>query len=346
MTGTLNRLLDGERLGEHEAAELLAVLAGGDVPPAVAGGVLAALRVRGETAAELRGFAGAMRRLARRPELPLAGGALDIVGTGGDGSASLNLSTGAALLAAAAGQPVVKHGNRSASGQTGSADVIEALGLRLPLDEPEAGQCLAACGFTFLFAPYYHPAMAALAPVRRSLGVRTVFNLLGPLTNPAAPSFAVIGAWSPGAAALLAETLSGMPIERAFVVHGAHGWDEPTPAGPFLLFDVRPGRIARSERDPAGTGYPRCGAADLAGGDALENARRLVAALDGERGPHRDALVLGAALGLEVAGRAAGPGPAREAAEAAIDRGDATRLLETLARFDASRVRPARPPRG
>jgi anthranilate phosphoribosyltransferase len=347
MIGALDRLLEGARLGEGEAGDLLARLAGGDMPAIQAGAVLAALRLRGETPAELRGFARTMRWLARRPILPPGPPALDIVGTGGDGSSSLSLSTGAALLAAATGQRVVKHGNRAATGRAGSADVIEALGLALPLDEREAGRCLRACGFTFLHAPHYHPAMASLAQVRRALGVRTVFNLLGPLTNPAAPPYAVIGACSPDVAALLAETISGLPFERVFVVHGAPGWDEPTPVGPFLLFDVRPGHVQRGRRDPADLGLRRCAAVDLVGGDAAFNARSLAAVLRGERGAHRDALVLGAALGLEVAGAVPMPLEARAAAEAAIDDGRAARLLDGLAHFDRDRTAAtARPARG
>jgi anthranilate phosphoribosyltransferase len=333
VTPLITRVLDGDRLGERDAEALLATLADETLAPAVAGAVLAALRVRGETADEVRGFARAMRRLARRPDLPADLPALDIVGTGGDGSGSLNLSTGAALVAAAAGAPVVKHGNRAVSGRCGSADVLEALGLPLPLDERDAGLCLAACGFTFLFAPHYHPAAAALGRVRRALGVRTIFNLLGPLTNPAAPPFAVVGACTPDAATLLAEALSGLPLERAFVLHGAGGWDEPTPVGPFLLLDVRQGRVTRAVRDPGEWGLPRCRPQDLTGSDAAGNAARLRAALSGEPGAHRDALVLGAALGLEAAGRAASPRAARDAAERAIEDGAATRLLDRLVAF-------------
>jgi len=343
MTPLIVRILDGDRLGENDAEDLLAALADDTLPPAVAGAVLAALRVRGETAAELRGFARAMRRLARRPALPADLPALDIVGTGGDGSGSLNLSTGAALLAAAAGAPVVKHGNRAVSGRCGSADVLEALGMPLPLDEEDAGRCLRESGFTFLFAPHYHPAAAALARVRRAIGVRTIFNLLGPLTNPAAPPYSVIGACTPAAAALMAEAVSGLPIERVFVVHGAGGWDEPTPIGPFMLFDVRPGRVARGERDPAAWGLARCRPEDLAGSDAAGNATRLQAALAGEPGAHRDALVLGAALGLEVTGRAPTPRAARDIAEAALDGGAASRLIDRLAAFGRRGAKPEVP---
>ena len=333
MKDILERLLDGGHLSEDEAAGLLTALAEDRLPGAVAGAFLAGLRLKRETPDEIRGFARAMRALARRPALPEGTRAVDIVGTGGDGSGSLNLSTGAALLAAASGLSVVKHGNRSVSSRCGSADVLEALGLGLPLDEVGAGECLRQTGFTFLFAPHYHPAMKALVPVRKALGVRTVFNILGPLTNPAEPPFMVVGAFSPDVAALMAEALSGLPIERAFVVHGEPGWDEATPCGPFTLFDVRPGEVSRTVRDPADYGIPRCEAGDLAGGDAAENASALRAALAGDRGAHRDALVLGAGLALEVAGAASSLEGGIQAAEAAIDGGDARTLLGRLARF-------------
>ena len=247
---TLDHLVQGRDLSEPDAAALMILLTTPDVAPAMAGALLAALRTKGVTAAEVRGFAGAMRALARKPALPTALDAIDIVGTGGDASGSLNLSTGAALLAAACGLPVVKHGNRSISSRSGSADLIEQLGFKLPLEEERAARCFEATGFTFLFAPYYHPAMKALAPIRAALGIRTVFNLLGPLTNPAAPRFRLIGAYDAPTAELMAGTLAGMDIERAWVVHGAAGWDEATPIGPFLAFDVTRGAIRRIEIDP------------------------------------------------------------------------------------------------
>jgi len=300
----------------------------------MAGALLAALRAKGVTPEEVRGFAGAMRALARHPQLPPGPPAIDIVGTGGDASGSFNLSTGAALLVAAMGLPVVKHGNRSVSSRSGSADLLEALGLPLPLDERATGECLTATGFTFLFAPHYHPAMKEVAPVRRALGVRTVFNLLGPLTNPAAPPFGLIGAYSADAAKLMAETLAGMPIERVFVIHGEPSWDEATPIGPFELYDVTAGSVSREIRDPLAYGLQRCTTGDLAGGDAAHNAAGLRAVFEGrDTGPHRDAVALNAALALEVAGRVPSTAAGLEAARAAIARGDATRLLERLAAF-------------
>ena len=334
MKALLERLLEREDLAQREAHDLLVALTAPDVAPALAGALLAALRAKGVSAEELRGFAGAMRELARRPQLPPGPKAVDIVGTGGDRSGSLNLSTGAALLTAAAGQRVVKHGNRSVSSRAGAADVLEQLGLTLPLDEVAAGCCLAANGFTFLFAPHYHPAMKSIAPVRQALGVRTVFNILGPLTNPAAPAFHVIGAYSSATAALLANTLAGMPLERAFVVHGADGWDEPTPVGPFELYDVRPGSVQRTTRSPEDYGLARCRSADLIGGDAAHNAAALKRTLAGEEhAAHRDALLLGTALALEVCGQVDGPAAGMQRAAAAIDSGAATRLLAALAHF-------------
>lgn len=335
----LELLLDGRSLDEAQAEEALRSLAAGESEAAVAGALLAALRLKGESADEIRGFARGMRKLAVRPPVPknLLRRAVDVVGTGGDGSGSFNLSTGSALLAAAAGLPVVKHGNRSITSRSGSADVLADLGLPVPLEPDDAVRCLEATGFTFLFAPRYHPAMKHVAPVRRALGVRTVFNVLGPLTNPAAPPYHVIGAWSEGVAELLAEVMAGLPMERTFVLHGEPGWDEATPCGPFTLYDVRAGQIRRERRDPADLGMPRCAPEELLGGSAAVNARALKAALGGQAGAHQDALALGAALALEVSGAATDAEEALRRARSAIDSGAATRLLERIAAFGAPR---------
>jgi anthranilate phosphoribosyltransferase len=328
----LDALLERRDLSEGAAFDLMISLTDPAMPPAMTGALLTALRIKGATAAEVRGFARAMRSLARCPSIPNDAPVVDVVGTGGDGSGSLNLSTGAALLAAACGIRVAKHGNRSVSSRSGSADVLEALGLALPLDERAAADCLERTGFTFLFAPHYHPAMKAIAPVRAALGVRTIFNVLGPLANPAQVPYGLIGAWSLEVARLMAETLAGMPIERMFVVHSDTGWDEPTPASPFTLLDVRPGRVAESRRCAADFGLRACAREELLGGDAAENARRLGAVLRGrERGGHRDALVMGAALVAEVTGRVADPRAGVALAAAAIDDGRAARVLDGVA---------------
>jgi anthranilate phosphoribosyltransferase len=337
LSATLEKLLGGAHLEEAEAAALMVELTREELEPALAAALLTALRAKGETAAELRGFATAMRGLARKPQVTAAGPLLDIVGTGGDGSGSLNLSTGASLLAAACGIPIVKHGNRSISSRSGSADMLEALGMRLPADENAAVACLEATGYTFLFAPYFHPAMKALGPVRRAMGVRTVFNMLGPLTNPAAPPFLLLGAFSPAAARLMADAMAGFAgLERGFVVHGAPGWDEATPVGPFLLLDVRGGEVVETMRDPAEWDIPRCAADDLAGGDAAYNAARLRDVFAGrDTGPHLDALLLGTALALELTGLAATPATGVGMARSALLDGRAEALLAALARHAA-----------
>jgi anthranilate phosphoribosyltransferase len=335
----LDRLLNGEDLLEREAAMLLEALTDEALPPAVAGALLAALRVKGPTPAELRGFAIAMRRLARRVPVPAGRATVDVVGTGGDASGSFNISTGVALLAAACGLAVVKHGNRSMSSQSGSADVLESLGVPLAADAEQALACLAACNFTFLFAPNFHPAMRTVGPVRRALGVPTVFNILGPLTNPAAPPYSLIGAFDLPTAELMAGALAGMEIERAFVVHGEPGWDEATPIGPFTLFDVRPGSVRRDLREPRDHGIPRCKPEALRGAEPGINARALEGVLRGEdQGPHRDALVLGAGLALEVAGAEPDLGSGIARARDALASGAAG---ATLARLRAFKGAPA-----
>lgn len=336
---TLEQILERRDLDEAAAGELLVALTDPQLAPAMAGALLVALRAKGVTPAEVRGFARAMRGLARRPHIKGSGPLVDVVGTGGDASGSFNLSTGAALLVAGMGIRVAKHGNRSISSRSGSADLIEALGLKLPLDEVAAGACLDQTGFTFLFAPHFHPAMKAVAPVRQALGVRTVFNILGPLTNPAEPQYHLIGAYNLDIAALMADSLSGMAIERAFVVHGEPGWDEATPAGPFTLFDVRPGKVTRSIREAKEFGLSTCTAHDLKGGDAAHNADHLRRVFAGEeRGAHRDAIVLGTALVLELLGKAESPLAAAKAAAAALDAGKGTDLLKRLAAFSAGEL--------
>ncbi len=327
----LDTLLNGEALTETQAYELMHKLAEGELPEVMAGALLAGLRAKGETADEIRGFATAMRELAVHPNIPDGAPTVDTVGTGGDGSGSLNLSTGAGLLAAACGSRVVKHGNRAITSRSGSSDMLECLGVPLPLMEQQAVDCLQATNFTFLFAPAYHPAMKAIAPIRTVLSVRTVFNILGPLTNPAAPPFHLIGAYSRDVAKLMADTMSGMPLERAFIVHGEPGWDEASPTGEFWLYDVRPGSVSETRRSPEDYGVTRCQPADLEGGDAKHNAKELLRVFTGEdRGAHRDALLMGTSLILEVQGQAkdARDGVARAAA--AIDSGKAEGFLGAL----------------
>jgi anthranilate phosphoribosyltransferase len=335
MNAILERLLAGRDLSLRESERLFAVLTDPATPAPVVSALLVALRAKGETPTELRGMALAMRARALPCNLGPADGLVDVVGTGGDHSGSFNLSTGSALLAAAAGARVVKHGGGAVSSRAGSADVLARLGLPLPLATGDARALFQATGFTFLHAPYFHVALRGLGPLRRALGTRTVFNLLGPLCNPAAPPFAVIGAASLAAARGIAQALSGLPIERVFVIHGAAGWDEPTPMGPFHVFDVARGRVGESMRDPLDTGLPRCAARDLKGGDAAFNARALSDVFGGASGAHRDALVLGAALALEVSGRCRDLDEGVDAAAAALADRRASQLLASVASFGA-----------
>lgn len=330
----LNRLLSGGNLTEGEAGEVMRLLTDEALPQAMSAALLIALRQKGETADEVRGFAKAMRELATATSLPEGPAAVDVVGTGGDNSGSVNISTGTALLAAACGVPVIKHGNRSVSSKSGSADVLETLGVPLPKDPESAMACLEECQFAFLFAPYFHPAMKTIAPVRTAMGVRTVFNILGPLTNPAKPPFQLIGAFDLETARLMAEALMGIDIERAFVLHGEPGWDEPTPVGQFTLFDVRPGEAIEERRDPVDYGIPRCTAEQLAGGDASFNAKAMEAVFSGQdQGPHRDALLLGTGLVMELTGKVSELQDGIALAREALDSGSASAVIERLRAF-------------
>ncbi len=329
---TLELLLQGQDLSEQQAFDLMMDLAQADIPQARAGALLAALRAKGESAAEIRGFATAMRRLAIRPAIPEDLRCVDVVGTGGDNSGSYNLSTGSALLIAACGVPVAKHGNRSVSSQSGSADLLAALGMKMPMDETQSAQCLLETGFAFFFAPYFHPAMKAIAPIRQAMGVRTVFNFLGPLSNPAAPPLHFIGAYSDQAAKLMADSLSGMEQERSFVVHGEPGWDEATPVGSFALYDVHAGKVSAQTRSPEDYGLPRCSAEALEGGNAAHNAQALRAVFTGaDKGAHRDALLMSASLTLELVGEADGPRDGVARAQSVLESGKALALVEQIA---------------
>ncbi|TNE86836.1 MAG: anthranilate phosphoribosyltransferase [Deltaproteobacteria bacterium] len=298
----LNQVLDGKDLSQEQAAAAMGFMTSEDVPDGWKGALLAGLRAKGETAEEVRGFALAMRAAARPVNAGSGQVLVDTCGTGGDGSHSFNVSTAVSFACAAAGLGVVKHGNRSISSKSGSADVLEALGIRLP-HSPEAAEALLDhAGWTFLFAPHFHPAMKSVMPVRRGMGVRTIFNMLGPLTNPAQPPFQLIGAWSEPAAELMAHALARFPnLERAFVVHGYPHWDEATPMGPYVRFRVEDGAVEREVVDPLDVGIARCDESDLAGGEASENAAAMRELFGGQLGAVRDAVVLNTALVLELA---------------------------------------------
>jgi anthranilate phosphoribosyltransferase len=325
----LEGLLAGRDLEAAPAELLLERLLDASTPRSLAAAAIAALRAKGESATEIAAFArGLLGRAHLVPRRP--GACLDTAGTGGDGTQSFNLSTAAALLLASLGVPVAKHGNRAVSSRAGSADLIEALGLSLPEEPETAASQLARDGFVFLFAPRFHPALAALAPLRSELGVRTIFNLLGPLLNPARPSHQLIGAPSQAAAMRLAEATGALGLERVFVVHG-EGFDEATPCGPFWLFVPGPAGVRAMKLGPADFGLEPCQPADLVGGDARANAERLERLFRGHAdGPLADAVCLNAALGLLLLEDVRAPRVALTAARRGLRDGRAARLLERL----------------
>jgi anthranilate phosphoribosyltransferase len=304
----------------------------GEATPAQIGGFLIALRLKGETADEIAGCAEAMREHVL-PVRPRRDDLVDTAGTGGDGARTINISTAAALVAAAAGAGVAKHGNRAVSSSSGSADVLEALGFELELPAERIAQSIDELGFGFLFAPTHHPAMRHAAPVRRELGARTVFNVLGPLTNPAGARAQVVGVYAPGLVRTIAEVLAQLGARRAFVVHGAAGIDELSPAGPNLVCEVVNGGVHEREIDPLELGVPRCDPDELRGGSPEENAAAIRAVFAGENGGRRSAILLNAAGAIAAGGHASdlreGLGYAREA----VDSGAAGERLEQLIAF-------------
>jgi anthranilate phosphoribosyltransferase len=331
----LARLLDGHDLTRVESREAMHTIMAGEATPAQIGGFLVALRIKGETADEIAGAAEAMRAhvvpvSAKRQDL------VDTAGTGGDGGKTFNISTAAALVAAAAGAGVAKHGNRSVSSQSGSADVLEKLGFNLEQSPERIAESIDELGFGFMFAPTHHPAMRHAAPVRRELAARTVFNVLGPLTNPAGARAQVVGVYSPLLVPVIADVLAQLGARRAFVVHGAGGIDELSPAGPNLVCEVVDGFVRRREIDPLDLGVPRCAPEELRGGDAAENAKRIREVFHGGNGGRRSAILLNAAGAIAAGGHAAdlkeGLGIAREA----LDSGAAAERLEQLIAFSAA----------
>jgi anthranilate phosphoribosyltransferase len=333
----LGRLLDGHDLGQAEARDVMRSIMGGEATPAQIGGFLIALRLKGETSDEIAGCAEAMREHAL-VVCPERRDLVDTAGTGGDGAKTFNISTAAALVAAAAGAGVAKHGNRAVSSSSGSADVLEALGFNLELEPAQIARSIDELGFGFLFAPTHHPAMRHAAPVRKELAARTVFNVLGPLTNPAGARAQIVGVYSPELVPTIAAVLARLGAERAFVVHGAGGIDELSPTGPNLVCEVAGGRVRRREIDPLELGVPRCAREELRGGEPADNAAVIREVFAGADGGRRDAVLLNAAGAIAAAGLAAdlreGLGLAREA----IDSGRAGERLEALVDYSRAAV--------
>jgi anthranilate phosphoribosyltransferase len=332
LSWAITRLLDGHDLTRAEARDVMGTIMRGEATPAQIGGVLVALRFKGETANEIAGCAEAMREhvLAVRPKRD---DLVDTAGTGGDNAHTLNISTAAALVAAAAGAAVAKHGNRAVSSLSGSADVLEALGFELELPPERIERSIDELGFGFLFAPAHHPAMKHAAGVRRELATRTVFNVLGPLTNPAGARAQVVGVFSPELVPTIAQVLAQLGARRAFVVHGAEGIDELSPAGPNLVAEVVDGEVIERVIDPLDVGVPRCMPGALGGGTPQQNAETIRSVLSGADGGARDAIVLNAAGAIAAAGHAEDLREGLELARESVASGAAAERLEALVAF-------------
>jgi anthranilate phosphoribosyltransferase len=328
----LSRLLDGEDLTRAESREVMGSIMTGEATPAQIGGFLVALRLKGETAAEIAGAAEAMRAHAVMVQ-PKRDDLVDTAGTGGDGGKTFNISTAAALVAAAAGAGVAKHGNRSVSSQSGSADVLEALGFELELTPERIADSIDTLGFGFMFAQLHHPAMRHAAPVRRELATRTVFNVLGPLTNPAGARAQVIGVYAPELVRTVAQVVAELGADRAFVVHGFAGIDELSPAGPNHVCEVRGTSVTERIVDGEELGVARCAPDALRGGSPEDNARTIREVFGGANGGARDAILLNAAGAIAAAGQAADLGEGLAAATTAIDSGAAGARLDELVAF-------------
>jgi anthranilate phosphoribosyltransferase len=318
----------GRKLSEAEAEHAFDIMMSGNATPSQLGGFLIGLRVRGETVEEITGAVRAMRAKMTGIEAPP--GAIDTCGTGGDQSGSWNISTGAALVVAAAGVPVAKHGNRAMSSKTGTADVLQALGVNIEADMSLVKKALWEAGICLMLAPRHHSAMRHVGPTRVELGPRTIFNIMGPLSNPAGAKRQLIGVFSRDWLETLAEVLGRLGTERAWVVHGSDGMDEITTTGPTHVAELKDGKVRRFEISPEDIGLRRANPADLKGGDSATNARALTELLDGAKGAFRDVVLFNAAAALMLAGKAQDLKSGKTLAEAAIDSGRAKAVLAKL----------------
>jgi anthranilate phosphoribosyltransferase len=335
----LSRLVAHETLTADEAADAMRGIMSGEATPSQIAGFLLALRTKGETADELEGFARTALEFAKPVVAPAP--VVDTCGTGGDRSGTFNISTVSALVVAGAGVPVGKHGNRAASSHCGSADLLEALDVPIDLDAAGVERSLREAGIAFMFAPIFHPAAAHAAPVRGELRVPTVFNFLGPLTNPARPAAQVVGVSDARMLPLMAEVLARRGV-RAKLFRGEDGLDELTTTGLSTVYDVRDGEVREGHLDPAALGIERASADDLRGGDARESAAIARAILGGEAGPRRDVVLLNAGAALEVAGVAESVADGMRIAARSIDEGSAANVLERWAALGRTGSIPAR----
>jgi anthranilate phosphoribosyltransferase len=298
----IGKVATGASLSRDEAASAFDAVMSGEATPSQMGGLLMALRVRGETVDEITGAVSAMRSKMLTVDAPAD--AVDIVGTGGDGSGSVNVSTCASFVVSGTGLPVAKHGNRALSSRSGAADVLASLGVKIDLRPDQVSRCVRECGIGFMFAPAHHPAMKNVGPTRVELATRTIFNLLGPLSNPAGVKRQMVGVFSRQWVQPLAQVLKNLGSESAWVVHGSDGLDEITLTGPTFVSALHNGEIRNFEVTPEDAGLPRCEAGALKGGDADANAIALQSVLDGKPSPYRDVALINAAAALVVAGRA------------------------------------------
>ncbi len=328
LKGLIAQVATGRPLSALEAETAFGIMMSGNATPSQMGGFLMALRVRGETVEELTGAVRAMRAKMLTIEGPE--GAIDTCGTGGDAKGTLNISTASSFVVAACGVPVAKHGNRALSSKSGAADVLTALGVNIEADVKLMEKALKEIGTCFLMAPRHHSAMRHVGPTRVELGTRTIFNLLGPLSNPARIKRQIVGVFAPEWVKPLAEVLKSLGHEKAWVVHGADGLDELSTTGPSVVAELSDGEIKSFEVTPEDAGLPRGSIEGLLGGNAEENAAALRAMLEGEKSPFRDAVLLGSAGALIVAGKVENLKQGAEMAKEAIDSGAATKVLKDL----------------
>ena len=335
--GAITALLSGHDLDEEQAAAAMTEIMDGAATPSQIAGFVIALRAKGETVDEVVGFVKTMRAFSER--IDVSGDVLDTCGTGGDRTGTFNVSTAAALVCAGAGVKVAKHGNRAASSRCGSADVLEALGVKIDLPPDSVAACIEEAGIGFCFAPLFHPAMRHAGTPRRELGVATIFNFLGPLTNPAGATRQALGVAEPRMVDIMVETLGRLGSERVLAFHGAGGLDELSTAGPSYVVELNSGAIERWTIDPADLGLAPAPIEALAGGSAETNALQVRSILAGEAGPKRDVVVLNAAAGLMAAGRAQDMADGTRVAGEAIDSGDAMAALERLVKVSSDLAR-------
>ncbi|MFP5298921.1 MAG: anthranilate phosphoribosyltransferase [Actinomycetota bacterium] len=330
----LSSLLEGKSLSEEDAAAAMTEIMDGIATPAQVAGFVVALRAKGETADEIAGLVRTMRAFSTKVDA--GDDVLDTCGTGGDRAGTFNVSTAAAIVCAGAGVKVAKHGNRAASSKAGSADVLEALGVKIDLPPDGVRNCIEEVGIGFCFAPVFHPAMRHVGAPRRELGIATVFNFLGPLTNPAGARYQALGVSDPNMLDKMVDTLGRLGSKHVVAFRGDDGLDELSTTGPSRVLELTDGEVRDYIFDPASLGFAPATRADLAGGDATENAALLRSVLEGEKGPRRDIVVLNAAAGLVAAGRANDLAEGVDTAASAIDSGNAAGVLDRWAAFSTS----------